>query len=313
MNDCYLILRTLADEGNFRAAADRLGVTQPYVSQFVKKLEEQCGVKLFDRTTRPLKLTEFGAIYLESRRKIAAIEKETAAFCADYANLNVGHVRIACNGERTSAMLVPVVREFQRRHPRVSLDFTLELHLEEIPDALIQGRAEVGILFETLMRPELSAYPLFRERYLLVMPDEPAYAGFGAKWNPEGRYPMVTETDCSGLKTLRLLQTLNHNERTPIFSEAIGIDIQEIPIRVAKLGTRLSFTAGGICASVCQESLIGPYADKERCRFASLEGILPVQQVVIAWHESEYRSRAAGEFCRIAVELLKNRRQNPAR
>lgn len=304
--DCD-ILQALADEGTFRAAANALGVTQPYLSQRIKKLEERCHGALVDRLAKPLALTPLGAYFLESRRRIAAIEAETAQYCADYAGLKAGRLRIASNSDRTSAMLVPLIAEFSQAHPQIDIDLSLELQLEDIPEVLAKGEADAGVLFESLRTPELNAYPLFRERYLFVVPDDERFRAFGAPFSAEGRYPKLGELapeTLEPLRTLPFLQTWKHHERTAVLSRAVGFPLRELSFSVRRIGTQLAFAASGLCATVCQETLAAPYAAKSRCRFASLEDVLPVQTVVIAWRERGYQSLASKAFCRLALERL---------
>ena len=298
------ILNAIENEGSFRGAAQALKVTQPYLSQFVQKLEQQCQGRLIDRTQRPLRLTAIGRYYLESRRRIAMIEAETAQYCADHAHLQVGLIRIASNGERTNAMLVPGVSEFARRFPGIHIELTLENHLEEISDLILSGKADVGIVFESLLKNGLNAYPLYKERYLLAVPDTDEFSEVGSRFNTQGQYPLLTQADPVKLTSIPLLQTVLHHERTALLSRAGGREFTDLNMDVRQLGTRLAFVASGICSAVCQETLIGPYCAREGCRFLSLENILPIQTVVIAWNDSLYQSRASRMLCDLVKESL---------
>ena len=100
----YEILQAIAEEGNLSLAAERLGVTQPYLSQYLRRLEESYGVVILDRHKKPMILTPMGEVLLESRRQIARIEEATRNYCADLTELRKGKVRVACNGERTAAL-----------------------------------------------------------------------------------------------------------------------------------------------------------------------------------------------------------------
>lgn len=256
-----------------------------------------------NRLARPVRLTPAGEFFLESRRRIASIDARTRQFCADWAGSKSGRLRIACNGERINGMLIPVIAEFAKRHPGIRLDLDLELRLEEIPGALLKGEADIGILFEHLLAPGLNAFPLCRERYLLAVADRPENAAFGAPYNEAGDYPLVFETGLDPVKRLPLLPTLQHEERTAILSKALGFSLQPLSWRVRQLGTRAALAAAGLCSAVCQERLIGSWQASRLCRFASLEQVLPVQHVVIAFNEGEYQSQAAEAFCRTALSV----------
>ena len=176
--------------------------------------------------------------------------------------------------------------------------------LEDVPDALASGRADVGVLFQRLMTPDLNAYPLVEERYLLAVPDAPEYANVGVPFNDEGIYPKAASVDLTPIAGLPFLCPNNHQERRELLSRALGIPVHAMPVMALKPGLRLPFVAEGLCWTVCQEHLIRQHEPHRRCRFASLEGVLPVQTVVIAWNEHVYQSLAARAFCRMAVDMI---------
>lgn len=300
----WTLLEALATEGSFRRAAERLGVTQPHVSQSLRRLEEKFGGVLVDRHAAPLRLTPLGELVSRNLRRMADIEEETLRQCEDLKSLRAGRVRIACNSERSAGLLVPVIAAFSRKHPKVEIDLTLDLVLEDIPDAFASGRADVGLLFERLLTPELNAYPLMRERYLLAVPDLPPFASIGVPFNDEGRYPRATARDLSAIADLPFLCANNHPERAEILARAFGFPVSQLPVNVQKPGLRLALTAEGLCWTFCQEHLVSQHEAHRRCRFASLEDALPVQTVVIAWAEHAYQSLAARTFCKMALERL---------
>ena len=302
------ILSAIEKEGNFRKAAAILGVTQPYLSQVVQRLEKECRGLIVDRHHKPFKLTELGQYYLDTRRRIQNIEEETEQFCSDHANLRTGKLRIASNGERTNAILIPGVSAFAKQYPGIYIELTLEHHLEEISNLLLSGMAEVGVLFQYLLKKGLNAYPLFKERYLFAVPDTQYFADVGERYNSEGCYPRFQDANFDKLSKLPLLQTVLHHERTALLSKVVGRNFRELNMDVRQLGTRLEFVASGICTAVCQETLVGPYEARNRCRFLSMEGVLPIQTVVIAWNDHVYQSHASKIFCNMVRDSLKNQK-----
>ena len=259
---------------------------------------------IVDRHASPIRLTPLGEVVYDSLRRMALIEVETLQQCADFKELRTGRVRVACNAERSISMLMPVAAAFARAYPKVELDLTLDLLLEDVPDALASGRADVGVLFQRLMTPDLNAYPLVEERYLLAVPDVPEYANVGVPFNDEGIYPKAASVDLTPIAGLPFLCPNNHQERKELLSRALGIPVHAMPVMALKPGLRLPFVAEGLCWTVCQEHLIRQHEPHRRCRFASLEDVLPVQTVVIAWDEHVYQSLAARAFCSMAVDMI---------
>lgn len=305
MKNSFLYLQTLKNEGNFQKAANVLGVTQPYLSQVVKKLEDQYEVVIVDRRSKPIVLTKVGEMILDNLRQIDLIEQRTLSICQDYAGLEVGSIKIASNGERTNAILMPVIAKFSKLFPNIELDFSQDYILEDIPQILQDGKADVGMLFEWMMIDDLDAYRLCRERYMLVVPDSGITANIGNRYNDAGDYPKLSEVDKSALKALKLLQVYRHSERLKILNEALGFETQTVKSVVRQAGTRLAFVSSGLCMTICQEKLIKNYSHREGCRFISLEEVLPVQNVVIAWNHRMYQTKAAHAFCQMANEIYK--------
>ena len=67
---------TLAREGSFSKAADTLNITQPSLSQYIKKIEREVGITFFDRTNGDVRITDAGRVYIEAGRKILDIEHQ---------------------------------------------------------------------------------------------------------------------------------------------------------------------------------------------------------------------------------------------
>ena len=88
-------IKAIADARNISAAAEKIGISQPALSAFLKKLEEQLGVILFDRTKQPLTLTEAGRIYLEYAVKYEALQHEFNQHINDIEGLQRGKLIIA--------------------------------------------------------------------------------------------------------------------------------------------------------------------------------------------------------------------------
>ena len=298
-----IILKTIIKEGSFQGAAKELNVTQPYLSQCIQRMERRCRTPVIDRGSKPVKLTDAGKVFLKMQSEIEALEEQSQTYFDDLAGLQTGRLVIASNGERTAAVLVPAVAEFHRLYPGITVDFSRDFRFEVVPAALIQGQADLGVMFESLLTKDLNAVVLAKERYLLAAPN--VADRFGACFNKDGTYPLLSETDCSQLKPYRLIQTYGHPERLQKLNQHFPFEMKESPVGTYQLSTRLALTAAGVGVSICQEHLIAPLNVREQCRFASLEGILPVQNLVLAWNDRRYMSKAAKEFCRIVRDTFR--------
>jgi DNA-binding transcriptional LysR family regulator len=135
----------LADELHFARAAARLHIAQPPLSQQIKALETELGVRLFDRTSRRVALTDAGAAFVaEARRTLAsaeqAIEAARRAARAETGRLAVGYVSSA-----SYELLPAVLRAFRRRAPDVLLVLE-EMNSSEQSRGVLAGTLDLGFV-----------------------------------------------------------------------------------------------------------------------------------------------------------------------
>lgn len=135
------VFQTVVETGGFTAAAHVLGVSQPFVSQTIGRLEDRLGVRLLHRTTRGHRLTAEGEVFLRGcSRAIDAVD-------AAEAEVQRGRQRVA--GElRVSAPMafgldrvVPILPDFMQRHP----DLTISVSLSDEVSNLVEDRIDVAI------------------------------------------------------------------------------------------------------------------------------------------------------------------------
>ncbi|HEX6827816.1 MAG TPA: LysR family transcriptional regulator [Burkholderiales bacterium] len=125
-----------ASFGSFTAAAKQLGITPAAVSKNVQKLEDDLGVRLFQRTTRQLALTEEGQILFERcRDPMDDLERATAAV-TDYRNAVAGTLRVSCAATFGRRMLAPCLPEFLARYPQLEVEVAMD---DRFSDLIAEG------------------------------------------------------------------------------------------------------------------------------------------------------------------------------
>ncbi|GAA2205411.1 LysR family transcriptional regulator [Nonomuraea monospora] len=162
----------LAEELNFGRAALREGVRQPPFSQQIGKLEEELGVRLFERTTRQVRLTAAGEAFVAEARTSLA-HAELAAEAARRAGRGeAGRLAIGFVGSATNLTLPRVLRRFRARYPGVQVELR-ELTTAQQAEELRQGLLDVGLLHAPLAGPAaevLSTRTVARELLLAALP-----------------------------------------------------------------------------------------------------------------------------------------------
>jgi DNA-binding transcriptional LysR family regulator len=166
-----------AELGSFNKAAEAQNTTPQAVSKTIRQLEQHLGVRLFHRTTRKSSLTEEGGRLLETVKPnldglVGALSRTRNAAADDE-----GRIRISASGTVGRKILVPILVEFQHRHPRIHVDLLLE---EGFTDRVAE-RIDVGFRAGTEPDSQVIARHLFPIQQLVCA--SPAY--WGAYGRPE--------------------------------------------------------------------------------------------------------------------------------
>lgn len=159
----------LAEEGHFGRAAERVFVVQQALSGSIRKLEDELGVRLFERTTRSVRLTPAGSEFLLSARQVLADLEGGALRARRAARGEVGRLTVGFLSGLAFGGLPEVVRTFRARFPDVTVDLQ-ELSAAEQEDALRAGRIDVGFVLLPVRDPALAREALWRQELVVALP-----------------------------------------------------------------------------------------------------------------------------------------------
>lgn len=150
---------------NHARAAEYCHVTQPTLSMMVKKLEEELGVKIFDRG-QPLKPSPTGEIIISRARQILQEIRNLKEFISNEKDSIQGEFRLGVIPTLAPYLLPRFLNKFLEQHPETSFA-VMEMQTEEIIKNLKAGRLDVGILVTPLENKEIREVPVFYEPILL--------------------------------------------------------------------------------------------------------------------------------------------------
>ena len=161
---------------SFSQAAGMHGITQSAASQRIGHLEKRLGVKLLDRSVRPLELTEAGAVYLKGVQDVLQrydlLEGQvTDSFAAETDHQPAGDVRVAAIYSSGIDLLSRIRRQFEAEQPQVSVKIEYE-YPDTVYDAVTSGRADVGILSYPERFKKVGVIPLRDERMAVICPPD---------------------------------------------------------------------------------------------------------------------------------------------
>lgn len=158
----------VAREGSFSKAARALFRTQPAVSQIIRRLEDEVGQPLFDRSSRRGVLTDAGRVLLEHAERLLNFKEQAVAALGDLQHLRTGRLVIATN-ELTCLYLLPLLHEFRRRHPDVRLSVHRGL-ASRIPADVQDFAAELGVVTYQPTDAGIASVVVYRDQLAFVVP-----------------------------------------------------------------------------------------------------------------------------------------------
>jgi DNA-binding transcriptional LysR family regulator len=160
----------VAEELHFSRAAARLHIAQPPLSQMIRRLEQELGLKLFERTKRRVTLTAAGKVFLEEARGTlaradSAVYRVKRAARGEVGSLKVGFIPWA----DFTTIFSEIIRRFGERQPQVRLDFN-SISTPEHMNALTEGRVDVGFFAPPTPPANLAHQVVLSDSVVVVLP-----------------------------------------------------------------------------------------------------------------------------------------------
>jgi LysR family transcriptional regulator, hydrogen peroxide-inducible genes activator len=151
---------------HFSAAANKCHVTQPTLSMMIQKLEDELGVKIFDRTKQPVQTTIIGQAIIEQARMILGEVANLKNTVAQQKGTLTGELRIGIIPTVAPYLLPLFLTGFLKRHPGLKLKIS-ELTTDQIIEKLSTQVIDAGILATPLKIPSIKELPLFYEQFVV--------------------------------------------------------------------------------------------------------------------------------------------------
>jgi DNA-binding transcriptional LysR family regulator len=282
---------TVAEELNFTRAAERLVLAQQALSAQVRQLETRRGVRLFERTTRQVRLTEAGELLLpHARAVLEALDAGTQE--VEAARRVAGAVlRVGLSGTATVPLASETMRRFSERHLEVQLVVS-NAGLNQPAAGLHEGTVDVAFVRPPFRDEGISMVTVLTEERFAVLPEDHPLASrdevrpedvVGEPWIwVEGGDPVARAF--WSLEEHRGGRPLRTGTRVNSFEEAFGA------------------VAAGLAITCQAESAVRAVgAGFPQLRFVRLVGARPAH-VAVAWRTA-HETELAREFVRIALEV----------
>lgn len=193
---------TVAEAGSFTAAATLLNLTQSAVSVLIAELERGLGLRLFDRTTRSVRLTEAGQeLHLPARRVLVDLQAAVSS-SRELAAKKRGRVRIAATPLFSSLFLPAMILDFRDRYPDVEV-IVRDTAVPLVHRMVEEGEVDLGIGSAPTLEPPLVWDILVMDEVVLVCaPDHPLAQHERVDWSDLTGYPYIAVSPESGTREI---------------------------------------------------------------------------------------------------------------
>lgn len=228
----YLLV--IAQEKTLSRAADRLFISQPALSRFLLKLEDELGMPLFERKKRQLIPTYAGELYLDTARKMLQLQQNLELELAQLKEVNRGKLSIGITPGRGHTIIPRILPGFQSHFPDYELNI-LEEDVQTLEQSLMDGSIEIAFFTMSekarLSQSHFVCELISQEEIVLCAPRNGHYELL-TKEEPGRRYPWIDlkylENDC--------FLTLKKKMRLGQMSSEI-LERYEISPRIVELST----------------------------------------------------------------------------
>jgi len=294
----------LADQKSFSRAAEELNISQPSLSQYVRKIEKELGVTLFDRSGSILRLTDAGKAYIEAGRAILDIEQRMKGKFADLDDCKSGTIVIGISPHRSVCLLPRAVARFREKYPGMQIIID-ERVSSELLDKAEHGEYDLCVTTLPVDETVFKYEAMRQDKCILAVPA-------GSKLDKKleksednsgkdggGEYPAIDVRCINGSDFVVLSENQLMQRILEDICREYKIDINKIVI-CKSLESELALVREGIGAALLPSGMLNESSDKVHCYSFIQE--FPVREIVAIYRKEYEITKAVRDF----IEILKN-------
>ena len=256
---------TVNKEGCFSKAAEVLNISQPSLSQYIKKLENELGVILFDRSGGNVRLTDAGRVYVDAGKKILDIKHNMALQFMDISENKIGTLIIGTSPYRSAVMMPEVVKEFKKNYSGITLIIE-ERNTDELLESLEHGESDVVFTVYEEKINEFNYETVGEEEILLAVPS--FYENLTSECREDKKYPTIDITALHNFGFVSIKDTQYMQRALKSVGEEYDFNIKtnvvvnslEAQISMVRKGVGIALVPSGIEA-LCAKDEVDFYGD----------------------------------------------------
>lgn len=283
----------VAKDGTFSAAAKHLYISQPSLSQCIKKVETELGVRLFDRSQTPLALTTAGEIYVRQAKEILRIRQALVQEVANLSELRTGSLTIGSSRTRSACFLIDPLVAFHRQYPGIQLAIK-EAPVRTLEEYAAAGTVDFALLYDSSLRADFDSVELCRERTMLALPKSHPLARAYAEDDVQG-FPRISFAAMDGEPFIRLQPRRQMAEVYDKLCKDSGAEPHVI-FEANSIIEASELCAAGLGATLVTDMLVQSWRWKEQAFFFELEEEVEERHLMAVYSRQRQLSLAAQRF-----------------
>ena len=286
----------LAKTRNFSQAAQNLNMSQPAFSKHIISLENELGVKLFDRGINPLSLTPAGEFFIEKAQKMVFEEDILLKTMEKYKSGERGKLIIGAVPFRSSYMMPALIKKVKDKYPHLQIELR-EYGLSILKEELLGGEYDFAIMNLPVAEPEFETIPLEKDILVLAVPGK--YESL-VKCNKK-----VKIKDLSAVQDIPFVTVGKEQEMRKLF-DALCIDANIEPniyATVTGVATAWEVVKSGEAATIIPRQFAEARGNLNGVKLFEIENIPYIRQPAIVTRRGQFVS----EYAKFAIGKLTNR------
>lgn len=303
-------IAAIAETKSISAAAEMLDVSQPALSIRLKKIEEQLGVFIFDRSKQPLELTEEGRLYLEYADRISAVNREFMQRISDIENMRQGKLTLGGASFFNVSYLPKAASIFAKKYPGIDIEI-IDGKIPEIAVKALNGMIDVFIAHPMEMDERFHYEKLFNEKIFVCVPQDWEINQY-LKDNEISIEDINDSYKNHKYKTIDLkvfknmpFVILKEDQHIGLLMHKLFEKYKISPIHkicVEQTMTSYALTLAGAGISLMTESCIRNSRFKDFPKFYMADPDICFREIYVVYPKNRYLSKASSEF----IEILKS-------
>lgn len=292
---------TLYKTKNFTRAAEKLSISQPSLSQYIKNIEKQVGSKLFQRNGSDITLTEVGKVYIDIGRKMLDLENQMRNKLLDLEAYRTGVLNIGIAPYRNAWLMPSVTAKFRELYPGIHLK--LEEHTTaELKEGAEYGEFDLCISTLPIDKSKFSCHLIMREELLIAVPKDSLEDLILAKKCVQvGDKNSILLSDIFGYSFISLPkgQVLGETFDRMLYEYNVSVNIV---VECTSIEAAYSMVRSGVGLALIPSS-IADYDNSNRVSYYSLQEKIPTRSVVAFYRKDQYLCEPAKAMIKILKSI----------